>query len=120
MIISVVGFIGMVFSILKLTFFYVSNKAKMVIGILLVIISLVTLGWFIYGSVIVFKNWEPYYNHFWTDYYCNKTVYLFAFSMLIITYIAIACTCCSDVLKRCIHKKPRNESYAWINFPDKK
>ena len=111
-LISVTGVTLLVVAFARLALPYVGDTAKRYINIFIGLISLFYFCWFIYGSVIVFKIWKPYYNHFWTEYYCNKTVYLFAFSTIIITYILLAVGLLYTLFRKLRPKRQSNESYA--------
>uniref|UniRef100_A0A1B6CG79 Uncharacterized protein n=1 Tax=Clastoptera arizonana TaxID=38151 RepID=A0A1B6CG79_9HEMI len=53
------------------------------------------LGWFIIGSVWVYKEYEPNYDPSQGSKYCNRTLYLFAFWLITSVYIALgAMTLC--------------------------
>ncbi|XP_035768376.1 transmembrane protein 272-like [Neolamprologus brichardi] len=65
--------------------------------------SIFFIGWFIAGNVAIFSIYEPNYNKNTTktDSYCNKTLYLFAFWGIILTYVLFAalvyiCCCCKE------------------------
>ncbi|KAG8234951.1 hypothetical protein J437_LFUL015519 [Ladona fulva] len=64
------------------------------------LINCFMLGWFIIGSVWVFKEYEPSYDPSRED-YCNRTLYLFAFWLITSVYIALGivtlCLCSVSV-----------------------
>lgn len=52
------------------------------------LINCFMLGWFIIGSMWVYKEYEPNYDPT-KDRYCNKTLYLFAFWLITSVYIGL-------------------------------
>ncbi|XP_043259943.1 uncharacterized protein LOC122401701 isoform X1 [Colletes gigas] len=71
------------------------------------LINCFMLGWFIIGSMWVYKEYEPNYDPSLGK-YCNKTLYLFAFWLITSSYIClgviIACRCSISVANSCISK----------------
>lgn len=61
------------------------------------VINCFMLGWFIIGSVWVYKEYEPNYDPS-RGKYCNRTLYLFAFWLITSVYIVLGvitlCLCC--------------------------
>lgn len=58
-------------------------------------------GWFILGSVWVYKEYEPNYDPSLGK-YCNKTLYLFAFWLITSSYIAIGVVAVLRTVKFCM------------------
>lgn len=56
------------------------------------------MGWFIAGTVLVFRIYPPDYENPTSPYYCNEHVYLYAFWLVTSTFIVfglfMACICC--------------------------
>ncbi|XP_023723027.1 transmembrane protein 272 isoform X2 [Cryptotermes secundus] len=61
------------------------------------VINCFMLGWFIIGSVWVYKEYEPNYDPT-RGKYCNRTLYLFAFWLITSVYVVLGvitlCLCC--------------------------
>ncbi|XP_070552903.1 transmembrane protein 272-like isoform X1 [Ptychodera flava] len=58
------------------------------------LISIFMLAWFIAGNVWIYRTHEPNYNDVNADDYCHKTLYLFSFWLLNVTYILMGLSCC--------------------------
>jgi len=58
-------------------------------------------GWFIAGSVLVYRVYEPDYKDPGADNYCNHTVYMYAFWLVTSTFIIfglfMGCLCCLTI-----------------------
>lgn len=54
--------------------------------------------WFLAGCIVVYRIYEPDYDNPSSNFYCNRTVYLYAFwlmtSAFIIMAIVLSCLCC--------------------------
>lgn len=54
--------------------------------------------WFLAGCIVVYRIYEPDYENPSSNFYCNRTVYLYAFwlmtSAFIIIAIVLSCLCC--------------------------
>ncbi|XP_046394789.1 transmembrane protein 272-like [Ischnura elegans] len=72
------------------------------------LINCFMLGWFIIGSVWVFKEYEPSYDPKRED-YCNRTLYLFAFWLITSVYIVLGivtlCLCSVSVATMAFHRE---------------
>lgn len=73
------------------------------------LINCFMLGWFIIGSMWVYKEFEPNYDPA-RGKYCNKTLYLFAFWLITSVYIALgvitACLCSLSVASIAFQRPP--------------
>ena len=58
-----------------------------VIKLLSILVLLPLFAWFIAGNVWIYKNYEPNYTDPKSPYFCNKTLYLFAFWVINSYYI---------------------------------
>ncbi|XP_076360063.1 transmembrane protein 272-like [Tachypleus tridentatus] len=65
------------------------------------ILNCFLFAWFIAGCVWIYKIYEPEYDDVSSPYYCNRTVYLFAFWLVTSVYIILGlltgCLCCLTV-----------------------
>lgn len=65
--------------------------------------------WFLAGCIVVYRIYEPDYDNPSSNFYCNRTVYLYAFwlmtSAFIIMAIVLSCLCClmASSLMSCSH-----------------
>lgn len=70
------------------------------------------LGWFIIGSVWVYKEYEPNYDPT-SEKYCNRNLYLFAFWLITSVYIILAfitlCLCSISVATIVFHTDRRDD-----------
>ncbi|XP_066158362.1 transmembrane protein 272-like [Euwallacea fornicatus] len=70
------------------------------------------LGWFIIGSVWVYKEYEPNYDPTFGK-YCNKNLYLFAFWLITSVYIILGlitlCLCSITVATVAFHTDARDD-----------
>ncbi|XP_012261875.1 transmembrane protein 272-like [Athalia rosae] len=73
------------------------------------LINCFMLGWFIIGSMWVYKEYQPNYDPS-RGKYCNKTLYLFAFWLITSVYIALglitACLCSISVASIAFQRPP--------------
>ncbi|KAJ8945446.1 hypothetical protein NQ318_009904 [Aromia moschata] len=71
------------------------------------------LGWFIIGSVWVYKEYEPNYDPTYGK-YCNKNLYLFAFWLITSVYILLGivtvCLCSISIATVVFHTDQRDEN----------
>ncbi|KAK9886903.1 hypothetical protein WA026_019160 [Henosepilachna vigintioctopunctata] len=70
------------------------------------------LGWFIIGSVWIYKEYQPNYNQS-LGIYCNKTLYLFAFWLVTSVYIVLGIVtiylCSISIVTLIFHKDGSDE-----------
>ena len=66
------------------------DRAKRRVNVAGILFNIFNLAWFIFGSVIVFRVFLPEFEDRNSSKYCNKTVYVFSFALLIIEYVFIA------------------------------
>ncbi|XP_070554016.1 transmembrane protein 272-like [Ptychodera flava] len=59
-------------------------------------------AWFIAGNVWIYRTYEPSYDDVNAADYCNKTLYLFSFWLLNVTYILIGLSCCIGICGCCV------------------
>ncbi|XP_034933650.1 transmembrane protein 272-like [Chelonus insularis] len=75
----------------------------------LTLINCFMLGWFIIGSMWVYKEYEPNYDPSLGK-YCNKTLYLFAFWLITLVYIFLGILtvglCCISVITITFQSRP--------------
>ncbi|CAK9824146.1 hypothetical protein ANTRET_LOCUS2361 [Anthophora retusa] len=73
------------------------------------LMSYFMLGWFIIGSMWVYKEYEPNYDPSLGK-YCNKTLYLFAFVLITCVYIILGlttvCFCGITLASLAFHRPP--------------
>ena len=107
---------------------YQSGDDKQTLNPLSGLIQLFQFAWFIAGNVWIYSIYEPNYTDPSSPYFCNKTLYLFAFWVTNSYYILFgvvlgivkcctcctccACTCCMGLtVKACCQSLP--ESATW-------
>lgn len=77
------------------------------------ILNCFMLGWFIIGSVWVYKEYEPDYDPR-SPYYCNRNLYLFAFWLITSVYIILGvimiCLCFISVASLWLQPKQEDEN----------
>ena len=66
------------------------NRAKRKVNLAGILFNIFNLAWFIFGSVVVFRAFQPVFENTKSNRYCNKTVYIFAFVLLVIEYVFVA------------------------------
>lgn len=67
------------------------SRGRIIFQALGLIVNVFQVVWFIVGSVWVYSNYKPSYNENDPN-YCEKTVFLFSFWILNITYIGLCLT----------------------------
>lgn len=83
------------------------NRAKRRVNVAGILFNIFNLAWFIFGSVVVFRAYKPSFDEK-SENYCHKTVYLFAFVILVIEYAFVCLSiiyiimwgCCRSYIRR--------------------
>ena len=67
------------------------NYVRRLVQVFCLAVNIFQLVWFLIGSVWVYGNYEPNYD-FRNETYCHKTVFVFSFWILNITYVVFCLT----------------------------